>query len=41
MGMLLEEGDDDLEASIMMIDLWQLQRRPDRAFRHLVAPDAA
>lgn len=33
-----ETGD---EASIMLVDLWQLQRRPERAFRHLVAPDAA
>jgi DEAD/DEAH box helicase domain-containing protein len=27
-------------ASIMFVDLWHLQRRPERVFRHLVAPDA-
>jgi DEAD/DEAH box helicase domain-containing protein len=28
------------ESTILFTDLWQLQRRPERAFRHLVAPDA-
>jgi DEAD/DEAH box helicase domain-containing protein len=29
------------EASVRFVDLWHLQRRPELAFRHLVAPDAA
>lgn len=28
-------------ASVMFVDLWQLQRRPERVFRHLVAPGSA
>lgn len=29
------------ESSIIFCDMWQLQRRPEAAYRHLVAPDAA